>query len=196
MTDLTPRDERILEAALAEFERHGIKRARVGAIAKNAGVGRATLYRSYPDKDALVTAVLTAKVDLSLAALDQVMIDYQTIEDRMVEGFVVMLKSFRDDSLLQRLIALEPESVTPWLTVKGGPILALAREHLAKVIQSADLRLPPDLDIEVVAEMAVRLLHSLYATPQGLIGRDDDSSREFVRRYLVSTLFRSARHPE
>jgi AcrR family transcriptional regulator len=196
MTDLTPRDERILEAALAEFERHGIKRARVGAIAKNAGVGRATLYRSYPDKDALVTAVLTAKVDLSLAALDQVMIDYETVEDRVVEGFVVMLKSFRNDSLLQRLIALEPESVTPWLTVKGGPILALAREHLAKVMQSADLRLPADLDIEVVAEMAVRLLHSLYATPQGLIGRDDKSSREFVRRYLVSTLFPSTRHSQ
>lgn len=195
MTSYNERDQRILDAALHEFERRGIKRANVAAIAKRAGVGRATVYRSFADKDTLVTAVFQAKVDVQLARMDEAMASQERIEDGLVEGLMVVLTYFRDDALTQRLLAVEPESVIPWLAAKGTPILAVAREHLASLMRAADLPLPPDLDIDVVAEMAVRLVHSTYAIPDGVIGQDDASLRLFARRYLVGVLFPPVRQP-
>lgn len=159
------------------------------AIAKRAGIGRATLYRTFDDKDAVVAAVLARKVDESLAMLDEVMRRHDRVEDRMVEGFVTMLRSFREDVLLQRLLAVEPESVTPWLTVNGAPMIRVASDYLAKMLRSTELEISADVDLDVVAEMAVRIVHSLYATPQGLIAQDEDSSRDFARRYMVDVLF-------
>ena len=189
MNDIDPRHARILDAALEEFEDVGITKARVEAIAKRAGIGRATLYRTYDDKDSLVAAVLARKVDESLGMLDDVMSRYDRIEDRMVEGFVTILQAFREDVLLQRLLAVEPESVTPWLTVNGGPMIRVASDHLAKLLRSAEVEIDADIDIDVIAEMAVRLVHSLYSTPQGLIAQDEQSSREFAKRYMVDILF-------
>ncbi len=189
MEDMDPRRTRILDAALEEFEEVGITKARVEAIAKRAGIGRATLYRTFDDKDAVVAAVLARKVDESLAMLDEVMRRHDRVEDRMVEGFVTMLGAFRDDVLLQRLLAVEPESVTPWLTVNGGPMIRVASDYLAKMLRSAELGISADVDLDVIAEMAVRIVHSLYSTPQGLIAQDEESSRDFARRYMVDMLF-------
>lgn len=184
-----PRQTKILDAALEEFERVGIKKARVEAIAKRAGIGRATLYRAFADKDEVVAAVLGRKVEESLAMLDTVMKSHDRLEDRMVEGFVTMLGAFRDDALLQRLLTVEPESVTPWLTVNGGPMIRLASDYLAAMLRTSNRETDPDVDLDVVAEMAVRIVHSLYSTPQGLIAQDEKSSREFARRYMVDVLF-------
>jgi AcrR family transcriptional regulator len=48
--------ERILEAARLSFAEHGLE-VGVEAIARRAGVGKATFFRRFPSKDALVVAV-------------------------------------------------------------------------------------------------------------------------------------------
>jgi len=53
-----PVAETILDAALEEFLAYGLRRTNVDVVAKRAGVSRATLYRRFDGKDALVQAVL------------------------------------------------------------------------------------------------------------------------------------------
>ena len=50
--------ERILDAASASFYREGIRAVGVDAVIAEAGVAKATLYRHFPSKDALVLAFL------------------------------------------------------------------------------------------------------------------------------------------
>ena len=187
----TPDDARtaILDAALAEFERVGIRRARVEDVARQAGIGRATLYRRFADKDALVAAALLRKFERFMAQLDEVMTAQASLEDSLVEGFVALRRFTRDDPLLSRLLAVEPETVLPFLTVDAGPVMAVARDYLVRTITAAGRELPDGVDADVAAEMAVRLMHSLIATPQGVIAQDDESSRDFARRYMVDQLF-------
>lgn len=64
--DAAARRERLIEAAADLFERDGYDIA-LDSIAVAAGVGRATLYRNFPDRGALMTAVLTHK----LAAMER-----------------------------------------------------------------------------------------------------------------------------
>ena len=49
---------RILGAARAVFMAHGVAEASIDAIARRAGVGRATLYRHFPGKDSLLVGLL------------------------------------------------------------------------------------------------------------------------------------------
>lgn len=53
-----PRTEAILAAALEVFLREGYGAASVDAIVKRAGVSKATVYRHFADKDALLEAAL------------------------------------------------------------------------------------------------------------------------------------------
>jgi AcrR family transcriptional regulator len=50
--------ERILDAAVAEFERHGFRRVALDDVARRAGVSRTTIYRRFANRDELVAAVV------------------------------------------------------------------------------------------------------------------------------------------
>jgi AcrR family transcriptional regulator len=57
---------RLVEAALAEFQRHGFERASVARIAEQAGVSRPTFYFHFPAKEDLLRG-LQAGLEASLA---------------------------------------------------------------------------------------------------------------------------------
>ncbi|MGX9295543.1 TetR/AcrR family transcriptional regulator [Tsukamurella paurometabola] len=52
----------IIDAALAELEDVGYQGLTIENVAKRAGVGRPTIYRRWPDRDALVVGALIATV--------------------------------------------------------------------------------------------------------------------------------------
>ncbi|WP_445634415.1 TetR family transcriptional regulator [Nostoc sp. DSM 114161] len=57
--DLSPeKTEMILDGAMQEFLENGYAAARIDKIAVAAGVSKATIYRRYPDKESLFTALM------------------------------------------------------------------------------------------------------------------------------------------
>ena len=44
----------ILDAALVEFDRHGIRKVALDDVARRAGVSRTTIYRRFANRDDLV----------------------------------------------------------------------------------------------------------------------------------------------
>jgi len=180
--------ERILAAAEAEFERVGLRKAAMGRVAQAAGVGRATLYRRFPDKTGLVNAVLQRHLAENLARVEALMAGIDDPQERLVEGFAETLEVVRTDRLLQRVIETEPETVLPIATTEGALGIAVAREFL--VDQLRQVELPPEMDVEMAAEIAVRLVHSLMLTPSDRLGVDRASARELAERYLAPAMFR------
>jgi AcrR family transcriptional regulator len=71
--------ERILEAARAAFAERGLD-VGVEEIVRRAGVGKATFFRRFPTKDALVLAVLEGFVDEVEVAADQAVQAEQPLE--------------------------------------------------------------------------------------------------------------------
>lgn len=182
--------ERILDAALKQFELFGIRRSTVEDITRRSGLARVTLYRTFANKDAIVEAVLLRELEKFLADLAAEAGSYAEAEDKLVEGFVFTLNTLRGHALLQRLLATEPETVLPFLTVEGDGVVRTASSFLAHQLAVA---LPGDkrtqIELLEVAEVTVRVIVSFVLTPsQNVALGDDDAARSFARRYLVPPL--------
>lgn len=183
---------RILDAALDRFATFGIRRTTMDDIAEAAGIGRATVYRRFGGRDEIVRAVVLRELARFIAEVDAVV---QAIDDpveRFTEGFVAMLRAARTNDLLRRMLDVEPQLVLPALTVEAGSAVALCREYLVGELgrSQVDGEIRADVDVEVVAELLVRLCQSLLLTPNGVLDVDDeDGLRRLARAYLAPALF-------
>jgi len=180
--------ERIIAAARDVFGTTGFRRATMDDVATAAGFGRATVYRRFDNKSALVEAVFLDELKDYLAEVDAATERFDTFEEQMVEGFVVTLRAVQNSTTIGRLLDIEGDWGLSYVTVRMTPVLAAAREYLASKIRVAQRsgEAHEDVDPELAAEVIVRLCHSLLLTPEGAIPhRDGAAARRFARDYLV-----------
>jgi AcrR family transcriptional regulator len=192
--------ERILEAALTHAEEFGMRRFTIGDVARRAGLSRVTIYNHFPGKDRLVEALLLRELRRFLRAVDEAVAPYDTLEDRLVEGFVFALVFLRKHRLLNRLLRTEPELLLPYLTVKAGPVLAASREFVAGFArrEAEDGGLPlGEEEIEGVSELLARAVMSFVLTPDSVLGLKTQAEiRRFAEHYLAPTLQSIAALPQ
>jgi AcrR family transcriptional regulator len=190
-TGTDPVAETILDAALEEFLAYGLRRTNVDVVARRAGVSRATLYRRFDGKDALVQAVLVRECRRFFTSIVAAIGDLPTVQERLIEGFVVGVRYARRDPLLNRLLASDPEALLPYLTVSGGLVVAVARDFLVQQGEELHGGLPRAAGREPagVAELFVRLAISFTLTPESTIPLDtDEAVRAFARNYLAALM--------
>ncbi|MFH8759835.1 TetR/AcrR family transcriptional regulator [Streptomyces atroolivaceus] len=182
--------EQILDAAREQFMTFGLRRSTVDDVAKRAKVSRVTVYRRIGNKDSLVSACLLREYRRFVSDVDEAVAALPTMEDRLVAGFVAVLKHIREHPLVGGLLRLEPEIMLPFLTLESGPAFLAMRGYLADRLrhaQRAEGR--PETDPTPVAELMVRITVSFLLNPVSCFELDDDEQvRAFARRYLVPLL--------
>ncbi|MEU5660433.1 TetR family transcriptional regulator [Streptomyces sp. NPDC047737] len=182
--------EQILDAAREQFMTFGLRRSTVDDVAKRAKVSRVTVYRRIGNKDSLVSACLLREYRRFVADVDEAVAALPTMEDRLVAGFVTVLKHIREHPLVGGLLRLEPEIMLPFLTLESGPAFLAMRGYLAGRLRHAQrLEGRPETDPTPVAELMVRITVSFLLNPLSCFELDDDEQvRAFARRYLVPLL--------
>jgi AcrR family transcriptional regulator len=182
--------ERILDAALQQFQTFGLRRSTVEDVARRARVTRVTVYRHFSNKRDLTLAVIQRETRRALEAIEGVMASLPSVEEQLVEGFVVTLRTAKNHPLLRRLLDTEPEVVLPYLTLEAAPIHAFARTLLARRLRHAQRAgTLGAFDADVVAELLVRAVQSFLLTPDGLIDLSTDrKARAFAKRYVFPPL--------
>ncbi|MEU2680948.1 TetR/AcrR family transcriptional regulator [Streptomyces sp. NPDC007107] len=183
-------NEQILDAAREQFMTFGLRRSTVDDVAKRAKVSRVTVYRRIGNKDSLVSACLLREYSRFVMDVDDAVAALPTMEDRLVAGFVAVLKHIREHPLVGGLLRLEPEIMLPFLTLESGPAFLAMRGYLADRLrraQRAEGR--PETDPTPVAELMVRITVSFLLNPVSCFELDDDDQvGAFARRYLVPLL--------
>jgi len=111
----------ILDAAAKLMATIGIRRTTMADVARAAGVSRATLYRRFPNVTALAAQVTTREFQRVAAAarLDFSGPDLPS-RDALIDALVHLVREARRHPLLQRIIELDPEFLTPYLIQRGG----------------------------------------------------------------------------
>jgi AcrR family transcriptional regulator len=182
---------RILAATLEQAELVGIRRTTMEDVARRSRVGRATLYRRFPTKAALIDAVVLAEARRYLEGSAQARSHATTFEDRMVYSTVFSVTFMREHTLLKKLLRTEPETILPSLTIDAGAILDYATEHSVGLLRTelygtATTTPAQERHLRTVAELHTRLTLSFIVTPHTSINLATiDDTRAYVRNYLM-----------
>lgn len=182
---------KVLDAALMAFLDFGIKRTSMVEVARRGGLSLATLYRRFAGKNDLIQAVALRQTrqfiaDADAAVRAEVERD-ASAEDQIVALFIACIEGLRGNPLLERLLATEPETILPYMTVQGAPVIELGRDYLAEFIARLQAEgKVPQYDPLPLAEMIARTALSLALTPQTVIPLDDDAAlRQFARDHVI-----------
>ena len=123
----------ILDAALAEVLEHGIRRTTVSDIARRCGIARQTLYRYWPDAQAVFAALVTREL---LAALPVDAGEPGDL-DALVDLFVTTADRVRSLPLVDRLRDTDPELFARYILDRLGTSQRAMHAETARRISAA-----------------------------------------------------------
>lgn len=114
------RDDAVLDAARDCVLAVGVRRTTLTDVARRAGVSRMTLYRRWPDIQALVGDVMTREwVDVALGAAPAPD-STRPVRAQLVDGLVAGVTAFRRHPLLRKILEVDPELLLPYLFDRRG----------------------------------------------------------------------------
>jgi AcrR family transcriptional regulator len=180
--------DRILEAAGRVFVREGIRGARMGKIAEAAGCARATLYRYFPNKEALLHAYMVQVAKGFGEVLNDRLRGLRSLGDRLVEAVAVSVELIQEREDVAPFFSEEGLGLTAQLTSNA----AVMREQLTRQIESESSsgriqgRLRDDVSPAEAAEWVTRAIFSFSVLP--VEARSADELRKYLRKMLVPAL--------
>ncbi|MEU5406843.1 TetR/AcrR family transcriptional regulator [Nocardia asteroides] len=186
-------EERILDAALIQFQQVGVRKTTIEDIARAADVDRATVYRRIGSRDDVVRAAFEREVRRLLEDLREIPARHDRFDDIVVEVFSTVITRWRAHPLVERLLTLEADRLLPQLTVDGASFfllsVAASTEIIAKVLE--DNRFPEIPDLTARVEVVCRVVHSLILQPVGTVDTGSpDALAAYARAYIVPILTR------
>lgn len=155
--------ERVLAAVVACVGRVGMKATTVDEVAREAGVGRASVYRWFPGgREQLVDEAITWEVGRFLAGLTAAMDGETGLRAQLVAGLGAAHRAIQDHAVLQRLLATEPGGLLPQLQQTAPLVVAVLRDAFAAKV-AADPRRRADVDPVEAGEWLARMVMSFLA---------------------------------
>ncbi len=186
--DFEPTNEtaaHILDAAYTLFLEFGLRKTTMEDVAKRVNMRRISVYRHYADKPTLFQAVVMRECFRSMQEVERRLRQITDAEERFVSGFVIVVNGARNHPLISRLLETEPEWLLPYLTTKGEAILRFGSQYVAATLRQEKYLATAQIDL--LAEMLWRLLHSMLLTPGGVMAppNDDEALRYVARSFLL-----------
>lgn len=176
---------RILDAGAVCVRRWGIRRLSMNAVARQAGVSRRTVYMYFPDRDALVEAVLACMAAALVEIIAPDVRQRETLAEQVAEAAVrihALLPAEAELGLGRRpgeavsatlILVRSPRVVRTWLAF-WRPLVEEARDR-------GEVR--ADLDVDMAVEWIMRMHVSLVTFPAQTFDPDDPGQ---VRRYVAA----------
>lgn len=183
--------ERILDAAYGLFCTRGIRHSSMDEVARRAKAARITVYRKFETKDALVDEVILREFRRYFDGFAAEVRGCETVAERVEVAFASSLRAFGENPLLANLLENERDSVVGSLIGQDGQMIATVRRFVAGrlAVEQCAGRLHAQLDVDLLAEMFVRICASYLTIPTDLVDlTDDDALRGIARQFLVPML--------
>jgi AcrR family transcriptional regulator len=175
---------RIVDGTLRCLARQGVAKSTVDDIAREAGLSRATVYRTFPrGKDDILAAVVETEVARLFSALAVVMGEATDLEDVLVAGMVESARQLSEHAALGYLLVHEPGVVLPHLTFAELDRVLLVAGDLAAPFFARWLE--PD-QASRAAEWAVRIVlaYTSDRSPDTDL-TDPGQTRALVRAFVL-----------
>lgn len=126
-------EERILDAAAECVLAYGVNRVTLAEIARRARVSRPTIYRRWRDTDAVLAALLTARIAGVLDAVPGSAVGREPLVDRIVR----VGDRLRNDEIVIAVLHSAPELAMVYITERLGTSQQILIDALAGEIKLA-----------------------------------------------------------
>lgn len=114
---------RVVAGALRAIARFGLAKLTADDVAREAGISRATLYRYFPGRAAVLAAVVEAETERLQHGLDDALGETTTLAGALTAVAGYGARAFAGHEALQHLLATEPGAVLPHLCFTGADSL-------------------------------------------------------------------------
>lgn len=182
----------ILDAALVEFERHGLRRVALDDVARRAGVSRTTIYRRFANRDELVGAVIERE---NAALFDDIANELKNAGPQSnyhVEAFTLSILRFRRHHVLNQMIGDEPALVMELLHTHYGAAIERMAAAL-KVIFPAGFADRAPQAVNDLADTILRYAAMVLLLPSVEPLDTAEDIRAFATRHFLPSLPASLR---
>lgn len=184
-------EQRLLDAAERSMSRYGLRRVSMGDVATEAGLSRASVYRYFPDRRALVDAVLARTAARFVAASEPTVDGGATLAEQVAAAarFIV---GHRNDETFSLGLSAGDSLFAELLTTHNDKLFAEWVEFWPPRLSRAQAagEVAADIDPHQAGEWIVRLLFSFAVFPSST-RIDLDRPEEvlaFVQAHLLAGL--------
>jgi AcrR family transcriptional regulator len=193
------RREQLLDVTTRLVAKRGFHAISIEAVAREAGITRATVYNHFADVNALLDAVIKRETSRALAQVSETALtnlDEGDPEQLMLEALDAYLNAVASSPTTWRLVLMAPEGAPPALRKRIVSGRAAVLERLGRALQPLSDRGVDPADSELTARV-LSAISDEYArlvltdpvryTPERLLGH--------ARRWLLRTSLVGAQTP-
>jgi AcrR family transcriptional regulator len=119
VSDADATTEAILDATRASVLDFGIRRTTLTDVARRAGVSRMTVYRRYPDVDAVLRDLMTREFGVAMAEV-AAQAGGGSGRERVRAHVLASVEAFRSSPLMGKIVDAEPELLVPYVLDRMG----------------------------------------------------------------------------
>jgi AcrR family transcriptional regulator len=177
---------RILDGAVACIARVGVSKTTLDDVAREAGCSRATLYRYFPGKPAVMGALVAREATALTAALQAASADTESLSDAVVAIVVTAAAWLAAQPALNFIMTAEPEILLPHLAFDGADRVLRAG---AQVVAPSLERFVGTDNALRAGEWLARMILTYVSSPTDAVDLADPASvRRLVADFVVPGL--------
>ncbi len=175
---------RILAASVVCVGRSGLSRTSLDEVAREAAVGRATVYRYFPGgRDELMAQTVAWEVLRFFQRLAEEVADAASLAVLLERGLMFAHRELAHHEVFQKVLETEPERLLPHLSMSGPLIVEALGDYLAPFLAKESLR--GDATVEATADYLGRMILSFIIGQGSWDLTDPARVRELVRDQLL-----------
>ncbi|HAR36222.1 MAG TPA: hypothetical protein DCR87_04830 [Acidobacteria bacterium] len=163
---------RILERSRELFFKHGYSRLSMDELAEDLGISKATVYRYFPDKEALLRAVMVETREWVLSQLQSIVRDDRMPVKARLTAYLEFISRFMSGLSRDFIRDLRQKLPDLWKEMdsfRRQQVFPLVSEVILEGVKSGEIK--SDLDGRLFLEMFWYLVQE-FMNPDWIIGHD------------------------
>lgn len=182
----------LLDAAEACFERSGIDDTTMDDIAKQARVSRATVYRYFAGRNAVVSGVILRATERYLEKVQPRIAGQPGLGAAVLEFVEVTVRAARRDETIGLLFTSDDDLAgLGFAEGTSNALFELVTDFLRPVFATHWEQVRPGVSVDEAAEWILRTILSLL-TVRGPRHRSRDGLHTFLERFMLPAIVRDA----
>jgi AcrR family transcriptional regulator len=190
---IKPVRERLLDAAEGCLEQFGPQKTSMEDVARAAGMSRATVYRYFENRDALLLGVASRQASALASEAIDYLSRFDTISDWLVEGLLFTLREMPNRPVFASLVTSLDSRASGSLLLGSTGLVQIGVNVLQPMFANAEAQglLRDDIDPEMLIEWLLRMLWT-YLNAPSQVATDEDGMRMLFRMMLIPAVLKDS----